>query len=575
MKNEGGASQRTIVYGNLVIVNCGAVLFRSIQSDSPMCGIVGLLLADTSTHCRQSLFDALTVLQHRGQDAAGIVTANTKDNATRLNLVKGLGLVRDVFQQNEMLQLEGNTGIGHCRYPTAGSSRADESQPMYNNYPCGVALAHNGNLTNTIALRSLVRDSHRHINTESDSEVLLNIFSEELRKELDARSGSRSAKLEPNCIISAVSNTMKMCSGGYSVVVLVHDVGLVAFRDPWGIRPLVLAQRKSFTLEGGMDYAFASESVVTDTLDFELIGDVRPGECVLVVPMKPGFPREDKGLLRTQLIGTGDTCCPCLFEYVYFARPDSVMNDVSVYESRLRMGKKLAAKIRRLYPESEIDVVIPIPDTSRNSALACAEALNIPYREGFVKNRYIGRTFIMPEQSVRRKNVRLKLNTVAAEFKGKNVLLVDDSIVRGTTSSELVMMAKAAGAKKIFFCSASPEIRFPNVYGIDLPAKEELVAHNRSPEQIASLLGCDWLVFQDLEDLEDCVRSINPALSNFETSTFSGQYITNDVDSLYFEDLAIIRNENAKLQREKSSRGNSPQICEAQEIGSRPRSGLA
>ncbi|GBG33786.1 Amidophosphoribosyltransferase [Hondaea fermentalgiana] len=518
-----------------------------------MCAILALLLADTTSHCRQAIFDGLTVLQHRGQDAAGIVTSRTTEDSTQLNQHKGLGMVRDVFTQGEMLKLEGNCGIGHCRYPTAGrTSSPEEAQPMYNNYPCGLALAHNGNLTNKNQLQDHVRGLHRHLNTQSDSEALLNVFAEELRLQLDSRGGQRTAKIEPEHIFAAVKRTMELCRGGYAVVMLIHDVGVLAFRDPWGIRPIMVGSRKSQTLEGGIDYVFSSESVASDTLGFDMLRDVRPGECMLAVPMKPNQPREDLGLISKQLVGDGNTVVPCLFEYVYFARPDSIMNGVSVYESRLQMGEKLADKIMREHPNEKIDVVIPIPDTSRTSALALAHRMGIPYREGFIKNRYIGRTFIMPEQSQRKKNVRLKLNTVRAEFEGLNVLLVDDSIVRGTTSTQLVSMARDAGANKVFFCSAAPEIRHPNIYGIDLPTASELVAFDRTSDEIAEVLKCDWVLFQDLDDLEEAVRAINPELKTFEGSTFSGSYVTNDVDVNYFSSLAEERNDFAKLTREQS-----------------------
>jgi len=499
------------------------------------------------------MVQACTILQHRGQCAAGIVTSNATHNHTRFNQHKGLGLVRDVFTLDVMLKLEGNAAVAHVRYPTAGSSSNDESQPMYNNYPCGLALAHNGNLTNNDELQNHVRGLHRHLNSQSDSEALLNVFAEELRGQLDARSGARSDKIEPEMIFNAVKRTMELCRGGYACAMLIHDVGVIAFRDPWGIRPLVFGDRQSRTIEGGIDYIFSSESVAADSLGFNLVRDVKPGEAVLAIPMKPGAPRDDLGLISQQLIGTGDVLTPCLFEYVYFARPDSVMNGVSVYESRLNMGEKLAAKILREHPDEHIDVVIPIPDTSRTSALSCAQKLGLPYREGFVKNRYIGRTFIMPEQTVRRKNVRLKLNTVKAEFAGKNVLLVDDSIVRGTTSMELVIMAREAGAKKVFFCSAAPEIRHPNVYGIDLPSKKELVAHDRSLSEISEAIGCDWVLYQDLADLEDAVRCLNPAITAFETSTFTGTYVTKDVTKEYLAKLENARNNSAKKERDDSS----------------------
>lgn len=467
-------------------------------------------------------------------------------------------MVRDVFSQDDMLQLEGNAGIGHCRYPTAGTSSKYASQPMYNNYPCGLALAHNGNLTNSEELREHVRSMHRHLSTNSDSEGLLNVFAEELRDQLDLRSdGARTAKITSEMIFAATEKTMGLCRGGYACVMLIHDIGVLAFRDPYGIRPLVLCKRASRTIAGGIDYCFASESVAGDTLGFELVRDVKPGEAVLVIPMKAGEPRQDNGLISRQLIGDGNNLVPCLFEYVYFARPDSVMNGVSVYEARLKMGEKLAEKVQREYPDEQIDVVIPIPDTSRTSALSCAIRLGLPYREGFIKNRYIGRTFIMPEQATRKKNVRLKLNTVKTEFKDKNVLLVDDSIVRGTTSEELVKMAREAGASKVFFSSAAPEIRYPNVYGIDLPAATELIAHKRSAQQIADAIGCDWVLFNDLSDLEDSVREFNPALTAFETSTFTGKYVTADVDAKYLETLEKERNNASKIKAETRERNGS------------------
>ena len=512
-----------------------------------MCGIVGLLLADTGAFCRQELFDGLTMLQHRGQDAAGIVTASTSNRQTKLHMHKGLGLVRDVFSVEEMLKLHGNAGIAHCRYPTAGASSKDEAQPMYNNYPCGLALAHNGNLTNAEELQAHMRAQHRHLNSFSDSEALLNVFAEELRQQLDARAGERSARIEPDAVFAAVERTMRICRGGYAVLLLIHDVGVLAFRDPWGIRPLCVGSRESRSLPGGVDYIFASESVAMDTLGFKLLRDVRPGEAVLAVPMVPRHPRKDLGMLSRQLVTSGVTLAPCIFEYVYFARPDSIMNGVSVYQARTLMGVRLAEKIQREHPGEQIDVVMPIPDTSRVSAYSCATTLGRPYSEGFIKNRYIGRTFIMPEQSARKKSVRLKLNTVRSEFEGRNVLLVDDSIVRGTTSNELVQMAREAGAKKVFFCSASPEIRWPNVYGVDLPSRNELIAHGRNLDQIAGVIGADWVLFQALDDMLDSVRRLNAAeLDKFEDSTFSGHYITNDVDAKYFDRLCKVRSNDLK-----------------------------
>ncbi|KAJ8599629.1 hypothetical protein CTAYLR_005384 [Chrysophaeum taylorii] len=490
-----------------------------------MCGVVGLLLADGEEHCCAELVDGLTTLQHRGQDAAGIVTACTKSEweSVKFSLVRDLGLVRDVFARVPAAQsLRGNVGIGHVRYPTAGGGSAMNCQPLYVNFPCGLCLAHNGNLTNASELRSQLIEAHRHINTDSDSEVLLNVFAEHLGGALlkEEEQQQQSNNIEA-AVFSAAEKTMKRCRGGYAAVMLIHNVGLLAFRDPWGIRPLV------FGVRGGGDTAVASESVALDTLGFSLERDVAPGEVVLVRPELPIVTRVCHAISLT----------PCIFEYVYFSRPDSLMNGVSVYEAQLRMGEKLAGKIRRTFPNDHgIDVVIAVPDTSRPIALQCAYSLDTPYREGFIKNRYVGRTFIMPGN--RTKGVRLKLNTIKTEFRGKAVLLVDDSIVRGTTSTELVQMAREAGARKVFFISASPEVRYPNVYGINISSSTELIAHNRTPDDVAAKLGADWVLFQDLPDLEDCVRSLNSTLSRFETSVFSGTYVTNDVRLL--EDNNII-----------------------------------
>lgn len=524
-----------------------------------MCGIVALLLADRASHVRQEIFDALTILQHRGQDAAGMVTANSMDTATKFNQCKELGMVRDVFKPEDMVNLTGNLGVGHCRYPTAGTSSSAEAQPMYNNYPCGLALSHNGNLTNVKKMQDHVRTLHRHLNSDSDSEVLLNVFAEELRMQLDSHPASREgSKIVPEAIFEAVKHTMQKCSGGYGVVILIHDVGVVAFRDPWGIRPLVYGSRESTTLDQGVDYIFSSETCVVDALGFDVARDVRPGECILALPMdKPsadlGKSAPPPSLLTRQLVGTGERTVPCLFEYVYFARADSWMNGVSVHSARCAMGVKLAERIRKEHPGTKIDVVMPVPDTSRTSALTCADTLQLPYREGLVKNRYIGRTFIMPGQEIRKKSVRMKLTPVPLEFKGKSVLLVDDSIVRGTTSREIISMVKAAGAKHVFFASASPAILHPNVYGIDLPTKSELIATGRNTKEIAELLGCDWVIYQDLADLEQCVRALNPKLEEFENSTFTGKYITGDVNDAYFDELAGIRNDKAKLEREREN----------------------
>jgi len=517
-----------------------------------MCGVIALLLADGGVDCAPELFDGLTVLQHRGQDAAGIVTASTSASwrDTHFKSHKDIGMVRDVFQEKQMMELQGNIGIGHCRYPTAGSSSVHEAQPMYVNYPCGLALAHNGNLTNADEERSALVRELRHLNTSSDSEVLLNIFGEELRKELekvrprDADGNARPVtprrdEISPALVFNAVRSCMARCRGGYAVVMLIHNVGVLGFRDPWGIRPLCLGQRTSATAVGSTDYMLASESVALDQAAFTLMGDIAPGEAVLILPLKEQM---DTGSHRKSLFReschSNSILSPCLFEHVYFARPDSVMDGVSVYEARLNMGKKLAEKIVKLYgPNHGIDVVIPVPDTARTSALECAETLGVPYREGFIKNRYIGRTFIMPGQIARRKGVRMKLNTVKSEFDNRCVLLVDDSVVRGTTATELVNMSREAGAVEVCIASASPEVLHANVYGIDVPTKGQLISHNRDAKEVAKCLGAKWVVFQDLTDLEDAIRSCNPNIKEFEGSVFSGSYVTKDITQEYLDDL--------------------------------------
>lgn len=500
-----------------------------------MCGILAVLLADHTDNCRTILFDGLTILQHRGQDAAGIVTASTV-KYVKFHIQKGVGMVKDVFRKNILLGLIGNIGIGHCRYPTAGCHDFQSAQPFYINYPCGLSLAHNGTLTSTSELKQRLRKLYRHFNTDSDSEVLLNCVAEEIRAELDTRRAEKStASIDVDVIFSAVKRTMEHCRGGYACVMLIHNVGVVAFRDPWGIRPLCYGQRKSLTLELGMDYLFASESVAIDTMGFDLLGDVAPGECIVTLPMKPGHPRPNSGLFKKQLLTK--TFAPCVFEYVYFARPDSVMNGCSVYKTRLNMGEKLADKISRVHPNHKIDVVIPIPDTSRASALQCALKLKKPFREGFIKNRYVGRTFIMPDQASRIKGVRMKLNTIKTEFQGKNVLLIDDSIVRGNTSRTLCAMAREAGAEEVYLASAAPPVLYPNVYGIDIPAAKGLIAHNRTTKQIAEKIGCTWVLYQDLVDLEECVRAENSNIKLLESSVFSGKYVTDDVDTSFFHAL--------------------------------------
>jgi amidophosphoribosyltransferase len=488
-----------------------------------MCGIIGIV---GKSEVASALYDGLTVLQHRGQDAAGIATID----GNRLCLHKGGGLVRDVFDRDSMLGLRGSVGIGHCRYPTAGSEGSAEAQPLYVNSPYGIALAHNGNLINTEKLRREVfEDDRRHINTDSDSEVLLNVLARELQIQ-DRRT------LSPDNIFKAVAGTHARCVGGYAVVSMLLGYGVLAFRDPNGIRPLVLGERDT---AAGKEYAVASESVALDILGFKLLRDVAPGEAVLLTLDGQLFARQCAELA---------VHAPCIFEYVYLARPDSMMEDVSVYKARLRMGEKLGEKIRRLMPNHDIDAVIPIPDTSRTAAGPLAQALGVPVREGFVKNRYIGRTFIMPGQSERVKSVRRKLNPIGLEFRNKNVLLVDDSIVRGTTSKQIIQMAREAGAKKVYLASAAPPVRYPNIYGIDMPVVAELIAHGRTTEEIQQILGADRLIYQDLDDLIWAVKDGNENLQQFDTSCFSGEYVTG-VEPTYLRDLEFARSDDAKSQR--------------------------
>jgi amidophosphoribosyltransferase len=490
-----------------------------------MCGIVGIV---SHRPVNQSLYDALTILQHRGQDAAGIMTS---DADGQLYLRKNNGLVRDVFHTRHMVRLRGNVGIGHVRYPTAGCESSAEAQPFYVNSPYGITLAHNGNLINAEALKAnLYRDDLRHINTDSDSEVLLNVLAHELQLR-----GKLKASEED--IFAAVAGVHRRCEGAYAAVALITGYGIVAFRDPFGIRPLVYGRRET---PRGAEYMIASESVALDALGFELIDDVKPGEAVFV---------SMDGKLFVRQCADNPVYSPCIFEHVYLARPDSIMDNVSIYKARLRMGTRLAGKIQRIYPDHDIDVVIPIPDTSRTAALELANNLGIKYREGFIKNRYIGRTFIMPGQQQRRKSVRQKLNAIDLEFRGKNVLLVDDSIVRGTTSGQIIQMAREAGANKVYFASAAPPVRYPNVYGIDMPSKSELIAHGRDVDEIAREIGADWLVFQNLDDLIDAVRKGNDALTAFDCSVFTGEYVTGGVSGLYLDHLEQLRSDMAKEER--------------------------
>ncbi len=491
-----------------------------------MCGIIGIV---GKSEVASALYDALTVLQHRGQDAAGIATID----GSKLRLHKGNGLVRDVFTREEMLDLRGRVGIGHCRYPTAGSEGMNEAQPLYVNSPYGIALAHNGNLVNTATLRrEMFEGDRRHINTDSDSEILLNVLAHEIQIQ------DRLA-LSPDHIFKAVAGVHQRCIGGYAVVTLLLGYGVLAFRDPHGIRPLVLGERE--TAEG-KEYAVASESVALDILGFRLLRDVAPGEAVLITL---------DGQIHSRQCAEPARHTPCIFEYVYLARPDSMIEDVSVYKARLRMGERLAAKILELKPDHGIDAVIPIPDTSRTAASSLAQVLGVPMREGFVKNRYIGRTFIMPGQSERVKSVRRKLNAIGLEFRNKNVLLVDDSIVRGTTSRQIIQMAREAGAKAVYFASAAPPVRYPNIYGIDMPASAELVAHGHSEAEIEKLLGADWLVYQDLSDLIAAVAEGNDNLHEFDTSCFSGEYVTG-VEPTYLDQLEFARSDEAKDKRRQA-----------------------
>ncbi len=491
-----------------------------------MCGVAGIF---GYSPVNQALYDALTVLQHRGQDAAGIVTA---DNG-KFFLRKSNGLVSDVFHLRHMQTLRGNIGIGHVRYPTAGSSSAAEAQPMYVNSPYGIMLAHNGNLTNQEELtRQLFEEDHRHLNTSSDSEVLLNILAHELQVK-------DKLKINQNDIFAAVENLHKRCRGAYAVLALISGFGMVAFRDPNGIRPLVYGTRT--TEDGRVEYMVASESVALDALGFEMVRDLEPAEILYV---------DADGELHSHVPTVSQEHTPCIFEYVYFARPDSIIEGSSVYRSRVRMGEYLAEKIKRERPDHDIDVVIPIPESSRTSAMELAQYLGVKFREGFVKNRYIGRTFIMPGQEQRKKSVRQKLNPIELEFQGKNVLLVDDSIVRGTTSKQIIDMARESGANKVYFASASPAIRYPNVYGIDMPVKEELAAHGRSDEEVSADIGADWLIYQDLDSLiEAVIPTDRPNTGRvFDASVFDGKYITADVDDAYFAQLQKARSDSAKAK---------------------------
>jgi len=484
-----------------------------------MCGILGIV---SNQPANQLLYDGLQLLQHRGQDAAGIVTAD----GNMFHMHKAMGMVRDVFRTRDMRNLVGNAGIAHVRYPTAGSaSSSAESQPFYVNSPFGIVLGHNGNLTNTERLQEeLFRQDLRHVNTGSDSEVLLNVLAHELQEAVHGH------QLSLDNVFQAVSGVHRRCRGAYAVVAMIAGFGLLAFRDPYGIRPLVIGRNRT---DAGDEWMVSSESVTLEALGFRLERDVAPGEAVLITL---------DGQFFSHQCAENPSLNTCIFEYVYFARPDSVIDGTSVYETRLRMGEYLAEKIKRDFSHLDIDVVVPIPDTSRPSALQLANRLNLSYREGFIKNRYIGRTFIMPGQGVRKKSVRQKLNAMSVEFKGKKVMLVDDSIVRGTTSKEIIQMAREAGAKAVYFASASPPVRYPNVYGIDMPTRNELLANGRSDEEIAREIGADAVIYQDLDDLIKAVREVNPRLTSFDASCFDGRYITGDVTGEYLDRLENQRN---------------------------------
>ena len=499
-----------------------------------MCGIIGIF---ARSPVNQALYDGLTVLQHRGQDAAGIVTCNEN----RLYMRKDNGLVRDVFHTRHMLRLHGTMGIGHVRYPTAGCFSSAEAQPFYVNSPFGITLGHNGNLTNAAELkRSLFVEDRRHINTDSDSEILLNVFAHELE-------ATGKLKIGSNDIFTAVSGVHRRCQGAYAVVGMITGHGLFAFRDPHGIRPVAIGRRQS---SEGTEYIFASESVAIDALGYEFVRDVAPGEAVFI---------DMEGAMHARQCADNPELTPCIFEHVYFARPDSLMDGISVYKARLRMGDYLAKKIMREFPDHDIDVVLPIPDTSRTSALQLSYTLGVKYSEGFIKNRYIGRTFIMPGQTQRKKSVRQKLNAIELEFRKKNVLLVDDSIVRGTTSQQIIQMARDAGARKVYFASAAPPVRYPNVYGIDMPAANELIGHGRDEQQIAEAIGADRLFYQDLDDLVAAVKKKAKGIKRFDTSVFNGEYVTGDVSQDYLQRIEDLRKDSAR-------RGNTEKDNEVVEI---------
>jgi amidophosphoribosyltransferase len=484
-----------------------------------MCGIVGVI---SRQPVNQLIYDALLLLQHRGQDAAGIVTMQ----GTKCFMHKERGMVRDVFRTRNMRALPGNVGLGQVRYPTAGNAyNEEEAQPFYVNAPFGIVLVHNGNLTNALALKQeLFAIDRRHINTESDTEVLINILAHELEQ------AARDLPLSPDEVFKAVAAVHRRIKGSYAVVALIAGYGLLAFRDPYGIRPLCYGENKT---DEGSEVMVASESVALEGTSHTFVRDLAPGEAIFV---------DTSGTVHSQQCAVAPKLNPCMFEFVYLARPDSVIDGISVYQARLNMGETLAQRVISTIPPSQIDVVIPIPESSRPSAMQLAQKIGKPYREGFVKNRYVGRTFIMPGQGVRKKSVRQKLNAIGVEFKGRNVLLVDDSIVRGTTSKEIVQMAREAGANKVYMASAAPPVRFPNVYGIDMPTSEELIAHNRSLQEICDFIGADALIYQDVDAMKRVVGALNPAITGFDASCFDGHYVTGDVS---VADFAAMRAQRA------------------------------
>ena len=517
-----------------------------------MCGLIGMLSpADApNAAANYELYEGLTLVQHRGQDAAGIITSDGQ----RVYLRKDRGLVRDVFQERHMLELKGNMGVGHVRYPTAGCETRAAAQPFYVNSPFGIALGHNGNLTNAEALREeLFRQDLRQLNTSSDSEILLNVLAHELR----AAVGDSRLRAAPADLFNAVGGVHRRCNGAYAVVAMVVGAGILAFRDRCGIRPLVYGVKET---AHGTAHMFASESVALDVLGYTLRRDVRPGEAILV---------DRNGGVHSRICAPAPKHAPCIFEYVYLARPDSIMDGIAVHRTRMNMGANLARRIKAEWPDHDMQVIIPVPDTSRTAAVEMGRVLKLPYREGFIKNRYIGRTFIMPGQAERQHSVRQKLNPIGSEFAGKNILLVDDSIVRGTTSRKIIALAREAGARRVYFASAAPPVRYPNVYGIDMPSSRELIAHNRQPAQVCREIGADKLFYQRADDLTEAVRRCNPDLSEFDASCFNGEYVTGDITPEYLSAVDARRNDAAKNGRQSAANeaANELDLSEVSDIG--------